>query len=291
MVTTRAADRVGLSPHKQLNSHRPATAVVQPDFQETPHAHEGYSAVRHQDSESASTSSRQAADGAAVAETTSSPASQPEVMISGRRRRALADLQSQAAAAGSRPGIKKRQASHCDAHGGQTSGHTPAMSSIPRVSKHSRGHARQQSSAKHSGLIGRIVDVPADVFSVDIPDMYYRGIITKRDYAHKDSFEVKFLEDGTRYWLPIADCQHWLGQMEARGRSETSQTVGAASDTFAASILAGFHGPDRPGSSQDAWTAAASASGQHSRHTQRRRLTRSSSEPDISNLQRLASAV
>lgn len=139
MVTTRAADRVGLSPHKQLNSHRPATAVVQPDFQETPHGHEGYSAVRHQDSESASTSSRQAADGAAVAETTSSPASQPEVMISGRRRRALADLQSQAAAAGSRPGIKKRQASHCDAHGGQTSGHTPAMSSIPRVSKHSRG--------------------------------------------------------------------------------------------------------------------------------------------------------
>lgn len=107
---------------------------------------------------------------------------------------------------------------------------------------HFAGHARQQSSAKHSGLIGRIVDVPADVFSVDIPDMYYRGIITKRDYAHKDSFEVKFLEDGTRYWLPIADCQHWLGQMEARGRSETSQTVGAASDTFAASILAGFHG-------------------------------------------------
>ena len=103
------------------------------------------------------------------------------------------------------------------------------------------GHARYQSTVKHSELIGKIVDVPADVFSVDIPDMYYRGMITKRDSAHKDSFEVKFLEDGTRYWLPIADCQHWLEQMEARGRSETSETVGAASDTFAASILAGFH--------------------------------------------------
>ncbi len=86
------------------------------------------------------------------------------------------------------------------------------------------------------------MDVPADVFSVEIPDMYYRGLITKRDYAHKDSFEVKFLEDGSRYWLPIADCQHWLKQMEARGRNETSETVGAASDTFAASILAGFAG-------------------------------------------------
>ena len=86
------------------------------------------------------------------------------------------------------------------------------------------------------------MDVPADVFSVEIPDMYYRGLITKRDYAHKDSFEVKFLEDGSLYWLPIADCQHWLKQMEDRGRNENSQTIGAASDTFAASILAGFAG-------------------------------------------------
>ena len=86
------------------------------------------------------------------------------------------------------------------------------------------------------------MDVPADVFSVEIPDMYYRGLITKRDYAHKDSFEVKFLEDGTRYWLPIADCQQWLDQMEARGRNESSETIGAASDNFAASILAGFAG-------------------------------------------------
>lgn len=106
----------------------------------------------------------------------------------------------------------------------------------------SAGNSRHRASATHAGLIGRIVDVPADVFSVEIPDMYYRGLITKRDYGHKDSFEVKFEEDGSRYWLPIADCQRWLDQMEARGRTELSETIGAASDNFAASVLAGFAG-------------------------------------------------
>ncbi|KAK9844444.1 hypothetical protein WJX74_002610 [Apatococcus lobatus] len=260
------------------------------DSLKSSHAHQGSNAVNHQDSESASTSPRQLdAMRAAAAETTSSPASQPEVMLAGSRRRALADLQSQAEAGHSFHGSRRQQqGSQADRHGHCTTRSTPASNNLARVGKR-KGRSKHSIMAKHPGLVGRIVDVPADVFSVDIPDMYYRGIIRKRDYAHKDSFEVKFLEDGSRYWLPISDCQQWLEQMEARGRSETSQTVGAASDNFAASILAGFHGSYASDCSHNAWKASATA--QHHSRAKRQRLTRSSSEPDISNLQRLASAV
>ena len=38
--------------------------------------------------------------------------------------------------------------------------------------------------SKYEALIGRTVDAPAPIFSVDIPDLYYRGTVLKKDPAH-----------------------------------------------------------------------------------------------------------
>lgn len=32
--------------------------------------------------------------------------------------------------------------------------------------------------------MGRTVDIPAHVFAVDIPDLFYRGVVLKKDRAH-----------------------------------------------------------------------------------------------------------
>ena len=143
MVTTRAADRSSMSPHKQLQSHRPAAAGMQPDFARSSQTHQGCSAVHQPDSESASTSPRELGAAAAAAETTSSPVSQPEVMLPGSRRRALADLQSHAGTiqpldgtAGSR---KQSQDSHWERLEGRSTSSTPASGSLPGIRKRGKG--------------------------------------------------------------------------------------------------------------------------------------------------------
>ena len=140
MVTTRAADRSSMSPHKQLQSHRPAAAGMQPDFARSSQTHQGCSAVHQPDSESASTSPRELGAAAAAAETTSSPVSQPEVMLPGSRRRALADLQSHARTTQPLDGSRKQpQGSHWERHEGRNTGSTPASGSLPGIRKRGKG--------------------------------------------------------------------------------------------------------------------------------------------------------
>ena len=43
---------------------------------------------------------------------------------------------------------------------------------------------KQKPKSKYDAVIGRTVDIPAPIFSVDIPDLYYRGTVTKKDPAH-----------------------------------------------------------------------------------------------------------
>lgn len=93
---------------------------------------------------------------------------------------------------------------------------------------------------KYAGLVGRVVEIPASVFSVDVPGMFYRGAITKREGGRKqEAMEVKFLEDGSRYWFPLASLREWLEAQDARqARPETGDAQRASqADEFAAEVL------------------------------------------------------
>ena len=39
-------------------------------------------------------------------------------------------------------------------------------------------------ASKFDAFVGRTIDVPAPIFGVDIPDLYYRGTVLKKDNAH-----------------------------------------------------------------------------------------------------------
>ena len=43
---------------------------------------------------------------------------------------------------------------------------------------------KTKAKSKFDAVIGRTVDVPAPIFGVDIPDLYYRGTVLKKDTAH-----------------------------------------------------------------------------------------------------------
>ncbi|GAB4820869.1 hypothetical protein N2152v2_007915 [Parachlorella kessleri] len=120
-----------------------------------------------------------------------------------------------------------------------------AAASAP--AKRGRGGKRggRRSSIGGGDLIGRIVEVPSAVFSVDIPSLYYRGVVTKRESGRKqDAYELKFLDDNSKYWFPTVDIRSWLADMEARGaegkQSGSGIAVGKATDEFAAEVLTGI---------------------------------------------------
>ena len=45
--------------------------------------------------------------------------------------------------------------------------------------RRAKGH-----KSKYDAVVGHTVDVPAPIFGVDIPDLYYRGTVLKKDPAH-----------------------------------------------------------------------------------------------------------
>ena len=50
---------------------------------------------------------------------------------------------------------------------------------------------------------------------------------------------VRFIEDGSRYWFPLAEVERFLKDMQANGRDAASGTIGQGSHAFAAQVLAG----------------------------------------------------
>ena len=50
---------------------------------------------------------------------------------------------------------------------------------------------------------------------------------------------VRFVEDGSRYWFPLAEIDRFLKDMQSKGRDAESDTIGQGSHAFAAQVLAG----------------------------------------------------
>lgn len=44
---------------------------------------------------------------------------------------------------------------------------------------------KRRNKYNFAGVMGRTVDIAASVFGVEIPDLFYRGVVLKKDRAHK----------------------------------------------------------------------------------------------------------
>ncbi len=58
-------------------------------------------------------------------------------------------------------------------------------------------------------------------------------------YSIAGSVVVRFIEDGSRYWFPVAEVERFLKDMQSKGRDAASGTIGQGSHAFAAQVLAG----------------------------------------------------
>ncbi|KAL3133710.1 hypothetical protein ABBQ32_008205 [Trebouxia sp. C0010 RCD-2024] len=103
----------------------------------------------------------------------------------------------------------------------------------------SRKRRAKGKTSKFDAYVGRTIDVPAPIFGVDIPDLYYRGTVLKKDNAHAGCMVVRFSEDGSKYWFPLVEIQRFLKDMQNKGRDAESDTIGQGSHAFAAQVLAG----------------------------------------------------
>lgn len=195
-----------------------------------------------------------------------------------------------------------------EASEGQSSleGSQGSIRSVPASSGTSAGR-KGKAKSKYNAVIGRTVDIPAPIFSVDIPDLYYRGTVLKKDPAHPGSVVVRFIEDGSRYWFPLAEVERFLKDMQSKGRDAASGTIGQGSHAFAAQVLAGTLAAKKKASGMTSSSATAGntagshevevSSCVHSNRAQVRSPSRlgrkaatSNAEEEASSLQTLAAA-
>ena len=59
--------------------------------------------------------------------------------------------------------------------------------------------------SKYDAVVGCTIDVPAPIFGVDIPDLYYRGRILKKDPAHPGNLPLlnKGQSDLQQQYVPL----------------------------------------------------------------------------------------
>lgn len=60
-----------------------------------------------------------------------------------------------------------------------------APASFDKACQHSNADAgKGRQRVNYAGVLGKTVDIPAPVFDVDVPDLFYRGTVLKKDRAH-----------------------------------------------------------------------------------------------------------
>lgn len=73
------------------------------------------------------------------------------------------------------------------------------------------------------------------------------------------SVVVRFVEDGSRYWFPLAEVKRFLEDMQSKGRDAASGTIGQGSHAFAAQVLAGTLAAKKKASGMTSSSATAGA--------------------------------
>lgn len=133
--------------------------------------------------------------------------------------------------------------------------------SLPSSTGTAAAGRKVKAKNKYSEVIGRTIDIPAPIFGVDVPDLYYRGTVLKKDTAHPGSVVVRFIEDGSRYWFPVTEVERFLKDMQSKGRDAASDTIGQGSHAFAAQVLAATLAAKKKASGMTSSSATAGSQG------------------------------
>ncbi|CAL8464007.1 g3542 [Coccomyxa elongata] len=95
----------------------------------------------------------------------------------------------------------------------------------------------------YKSVIGKTVLIPASVFGVDVPELWYKARVVKKDPSHTRAVVLRTSEDGNLFWLPVEQVMKWLREMEESGLTSTGCTIGNAASVYAAQVLTDFSRP------------------------------------------------
>jgi hypothetical protein len=62
----------------------------------------------------------------------------------------------------------------------------------------------------YKSIVGKTVLVPASEFGIDVPELFYKARIIKKDPSHPRAVVVRFPDDGNLCWLPVDQVTEWL---------------------------------------------------------------------------------
>lgn len=110
----------------------------------------------------------------------------------------------------------------------------PARGRWPRGRrKATYGKPAQKSDPEVGDLVGKIVHIPAEEYGINVPGMFYRARVVKKDPKHRSSVVVSFFEDdGSHNWIPAREVRRWLA-----ATVDVTGTTNQHSDDYAIETL------------------------------------------------------
>lgn len=105
--------------------------------------------------------------------------------------------------------------------------------------------------AIYKQLIGKEVDIPAAIFDIQVPELWYTARVVRKDTAHPGAVVIRFKEDGSTFWLPAKEVWRYVEEGEARPKAGQPALGIDACAEFAAEVLCSMSGnsPRRDGNS------------------------------------------
>ena len=62
-----------------------------------------------------------------------------------------------------------------------------------------------------------------------VPDLFYRAVVKRRDPAHPGAVVIRFPEDGSTFWLPADEVPPWLHPCRAAANCDAGNRPSACS--------------------------------------------------------------
>lgn len=85
----------------------------------------------------------------------------------------------------------------------------------------------------YKDLIGRDIEIPAGVFDVQVPGLWFTARVTRKDTGHPGSVVIRFKEDGSSFWLPADEVWRYVREAEARALKSQSAGFDACAESAA----------------------------------------------------------
>lgn len=117
----------------------------------------------------------------------------------------------------------------------------PSSAAQRNVRQRAKKGKRKRAGLDYS-ILGQDVEIPGTIFGVNVPGLYYRARVMRKDSSHPKCVTIRFSEDNSRFWLPLSQVLGFKREEKERKEKVKAPELGLASDQYAAEVLVSLSG-------------------------------------------------